>query len=344
MSIRTRPFLVVVAALAVFANVVSAVPVDTDAKVADRKGFIPNRKHQPLPGTVIGVIVPNAQPVLTLEGRSGPADQLCFSTGGCSYRWMYVPVERDAQIPRIDLMVGTKGERKRFENLSLATAATLKPFGIDSGYALVEVEVNGGLGSPADDSFVATKIRRLDGTEEFPLKLGEVLPDVQRRYVDQSKEQVRLVDGAMEKAADAALKGRKATGPRERTDVTYVTWMPDTKRLRVHVRTIVADGNYQYAGGMNIEYGRPRTMVAARPGAMMSTRLPDGLRNGVQFGVEFGTAYEVSASGKLERTLNLPLDSFQREVKAPSQMFGGRYLKSTEMKRTIAQPVRTAKR
>src|SRR5438093_322739 len=70
--------------------------------LTDRANFIPRRKQQPLAGKVVGVLVSDPQPVLSTEGRSGPKDQLCFARGGCSYRWVYVQVEKNPLIGRLN--------------------------------------------------------------------------------------------------------------------------------------------------------------------------------------------------------------------------------------------------
>src|SRR5262245_45697823 len=254
--------------LLIGAETLHAVPVDSGSAttITDRKNFIPYRKHVPLPGKIIGVLVHDAQPVLTLEGRSGPADQICLGYGGGSYRWLYVPIEKNPMIPWLSLPVGPTGtERKRFENLSLAGAANMKPLGVKSKYTLVEIEVNGGLGGPADDSCVATKVKVLDGSAEFPLKVEQIIADLAKRFQDHQAEQGREINVMMEKAAAAAIKDKKSSGQRERKDVMFVTWLPETERLRVHFRTTISDGLYQYARG-HVEFGGPpRTMANFPP-------------------------------------------------------------------------------
>lgn len=309
-----------------------AVPVRSGASatITDRAGYIPNRKHVPLPGKVVAVLVFDAQPVLSLEGRSGPASQLCLGYNGGSYRWVYVPVKENPLIGSLIMNVGQKGERKRFDNLGMANPLTLKQWDIQGKYALVEVEVNGGLGGPPEDAFVATKMRQLDGTKEFPFKLEAVIEELKQKYAQQVKDQFRQLDSEMEKAAGESIKDRKATGPRERADLMFITWMPDTQRLRVHFRSTIMDGEYKYAGGVNIDTGIRRSVAmravpTARAGMGRggSAGLPYGLRYGTQFGIEFGTAYEVSTTGKIEKTLTLPIQRFKREIKEPS-VFPGR--------------------
>jgi hypothetical protein len=314
----------IVLTLLVVASTSFAVPVPAakSATIKDRANYIPKRKHVPLPGKIVALLLPDAQAILNLEGRSGPTNQLCIGYNGGSYRWVYVQVKERPMIGSLMVRVGDKGDRKRFDNLSLATPETVKQFGIKGRYALVEVEVNGGLGSPADDSFVATKMRQLDDTKEFPFKLDDVIANLRQQYEQRVKDQVREIDSGMAKAATEAIKDRKATGPRERAEVMFVTWLPETKRLRVHFRTTISDGEYKYAGGVNIYLGGARTMKAGAPIALATRKAGSsvrqyGLRYGTQFGIDFGTAYEVSPSGKIEKTLTLPLASFSNEIKEP---------------------------
>src|SRR5262249_10547114 len=145
-------------------------PLAGEETIGDRAGFIPYRKHRPLPGTVIGLLVGNPQPILSSEGRSGPLDSLCFSTDGASYRWVYVAADKDPQITNLDVPVGKGDERKRYPSLNMATLKNVKRWGVSQPYTLVEVQVNDGLGSPAEDSFVATDIKVLEGSAEYPLK------------------------------------------------------------------------------------------------------------------------------------------------------------------------------
>src|SRR5262245_53237639 len=146
----------------------ASAPAGSGSVITDRKGYIPVRKHVPLQGKAAGILVADPQPVLSTEGRTGPKDQLCFAVSGASYRWVYVPVEANALISSLSLPVGHDGQRKKFDKLNMATPTSIKQWGIDVSFALVEVEVNEGLGSPASDSFVATKMRRLDGTNDYP--------------------------------------------------------------------------------------------------------------------------------------------------------------------------------
>src|SRR5579871_6792747 len=101
--------------------------------VKDRAGFIPYRKHQPLQGTVVGILLADGQPVLSQEGRYGPADQLVLGTGGGSYRWVYVPTIGTALITNLSIPLAN-GQRKVYPRLNMANPTTVKPWGITQPY------------------------------------------------------------------------------------------------------------------------------------------------------------------------------------------------------------------
>jgi len=68
------------------------------ARFPTGKRLFPFRKHLALPEKVVAVLVSEPEPILALEGRSGPRDQMCLAYNGGSYRWVYVPVDRNAMI------------------------------------------------------------------------------------------------------------------------------------------------------------------------------------------------------------------------------------------------------
>lgn len=303
-------------------------PTDTDETVKDRAAFVPLRKYQALPGKTVGVMVSDVAKVMNHDGRSGPPDAVAFSRDGQSYRWVYVPATDKVTIPRLTVPVGEKGDKKVvFEKLSMANAPTLKQWDVDKPYALVEAEVNDGQGSPAVEGFVATKMKRLDGSKEYPLVVADAVEKCKKKYKGYVEEQQKAIDAAMGEAQKKAIKDEKATGPRETNELMYVTWMPDKERLRVVFRTTITDGAYKYGGGARPVDGGP---LPPRKGpAFMFPPPPppprfENVRWGTQFGVEFGRAYEVSKAGEIVRTLTLPSEPFQKELPAPPARFIGR--------------------
>jgi len=319
------------------AGIPHAAPVrsgSTDT-ISDRKAYIPYHKNLPLPGKAIGVLAADCAPILAIEGRAGPADQLCFSSAGSSYRWVYVPVDKNATVGRVTIAVGPTGERKLFENLSLASPSAVKRWEINSPFALVEMEVNGGAGSPAVDAFVATNMRRLDGTKEFPLKVDDVIADLRKRYGEYLTEKASTIDESMNEAIKTPLGLRKLTGPREKSDLMFVTWLPERERLRVSFRTTIVDGEYQYANDIRIEM---RTMPVPRPGVTRATTAASqGFRFGKQFRTEFGVAYEVSKTGNVVSTLILPVETTVQNISPPAGLGG-----ATRTMATMSVQVRPA--
>jgi hypothetical protein len=295
-----------VAASAAFGVADKSSPHET---VTDRAHFIPYRNHQPLKGTVVGILVGDPQPILGNEGRYGPPDQMTFATAGNSYRWVYIPVQGK---PRIQgLTVPLPGNKtKTFSGLSMANPVDVKQWGITQPYTLVEAEVNGGLGSPGTDGFVATKMKVLEGTKEYPIKVAETIGQLRQRYATYLKEQDRAIEKAMGEAQQKALKDKKPTGPREKAELMFITWLPEKQKLRVHFRTTINDGAYQI-----IQKAGPK--LPPRGGRRPPPPRVYNVRTGTMYGVEFGMAYEVSKTGKVEKSLVLPFQAFQKEISVP---------------------------
>jgi hypothetical protein len=272
--------------------------------------FLPYRKFADLPGKAVGLLVSGAGAVLAAEGRAGPADALVFVRGDGSYRWVYVTVHAQATINHLDLPIGDGSRTRRFDSLSLASPQTVGRWGIRGPYTLVEVEVNGGLGSPASDSLVATDMRTVEGTSNYPLRPAQVIERLRLRYATYLKEQTRALDQALDRARRQALGNRPATGPRETSELFYATWLPDRERLQVRLHTGMTDGDYR--SGIGVRRGPPP--AGDVPPAVPAT----GMRYGTMFGVEMGVTYEVSKTGNLERTDPLPIRTFQVEIPPPS--------------------------
>jgi len=313
--------------------------------VKDRGNFIPKYQYPALKGKSVGVLVGNPlDAIRAQEGGSGSADALVFSTAGGCYRWVYVPVKDNPAINNLDVCVGEKGDEKKvFTSLDMANAKNTKQWGVQDSYVLVEMEVNDKLGSPrCDDNqgFVATKMRQLDGTPEFPLKVEEVVVDLRKRYKEHLADQEKTIAAVLAKACKDAIKDAKPNGPRQREETMYVTWLPDKECLVVRFRTTITDGAYTIAG-RNIHHETGKV----------------GSRVGTSFGIEFGQGYEVSKTGKTTRVLKLPIQSFTKKIGLPvesmtrkadvSQLdnpgglqqptYSGRQLMADEWVRTVSQ-------
>ncbi|MBI3821854.1 MAG: hypothetical protein HY289_04135 [Planctomycetes bacterium] len=298
--------------------------VQAQETIKDRKGFIPNRKHAVVAGKAIGILLTDGAPILQLEGRSGPADQLVFSTGGNSYRWVYVPTQVNPLITNLQVPVGDKGEKAVYAALNMANPKSVLPWAVTLPYALVEVEVNNGRGSPVNDSFVGTSFRVLDGSKEYPLKVVDVLKLVKASYADHIAKQQKNIDEAMRDAAERYLKGKAPTGPREKKDLMYMTWLPESNTMRVHFKTTISDGAYTIVnqGGGPLRDPPPlklppKKVSAESPVLRIAPKKQFAVKTGTTFGIEFGVAYIVNKDGKVVGTEELPIESFAQQLNVP---------------------------
>jgi len=317
-SIRRSAFAGLLLTLSAAALDAAPVPKQTDEPVTDRKKFLPARAYQPRAGKVTGVAVSDVVGMMGREGRSSQADALGFSSNGGSYNWMYVPMDDAPQITNLNVKVGEKGEDVVvFPKLGMATLKRIEPWGVKNAYTLVEVEVNGGKGAPADEAFVASKMTVVEGTKALPLKADDCVAKAKALYKDYQKESAKAFDATLAKGMKDALGERKATGPRETTELMHVTWMTKEQILVVAFFTTITDGAYQNGGGANFDgEAAPVPAVAKRrpppppPGGL-------GGRWGTQFGIEFGRSYEFGVNGVALGTKTLAAEGFKKELPPP---------------------------
>jgi hypothetical protein len=256
-------------------------------------------QFEPLPSKAVGVVVLDSAPLAAREGRSGPPGAVAFLRGTASFRWMYLPAPGDPDAEDMSFGLGPDGKtQKLFSKVRLATKDMLKQLELTGPFHLVEVEVNGGDGSPAEESFVATSLQRLDGTKEYPFKPAELLRDLTARARKHVEEEKEAIAKAMAIAQEKVAKGRKPTGPEEKTEEVLVTWLPKEARLRVEVQCRVTNGFY--VTGQGVE-GPKRTVT----------------RGGTQFGAVGGMVYEVGKNGEVERETPVKFVPFTRELGLP---------------------------
>jgi len=268
-------------------------------------------EFHPLPATAVGLLVGDARGLLAEEGRSGPPDALCFSSGGGNYRWVYIPVPENPTIDTLSLPVGEKGEAsQKFDRLSMATRQTVKPFRVTELCTLIRVEVNGGRGSPATDRFVATKLEVLDGTAEYPIHVAAEIEKLKTRAHNILAEEGHrsAIENGMTKAEAKAAKGQKPSGKRETTEIIYVTWEPRSERLLVEVHTRISDGFLRPGRGTE-------PVRKGQPGAPRNPPLPGpATLHGTLFGVETGVVFEVDKAGHEVSHRVLPVQPFVKEL------------------------------
>jgi hypothetical protein len=298
----------------------------TVGKLAAAEGPMKTYTHSPRPphfhplrGTAIGVLVGNARSVIAEEGRSGPPGALYFSTGGDSYRWVYVAVSEKPSIGTLTIPVGEKGATsQRFENLSLATPETVKWWKTSRPFTLVRVEVNGGKGSPPTDRFVATKLEVLEGTDGYTLRATDVVQGLKIRLQKMLDEtHVRAaIDAGIRDAERQAAATQKPTSKRETHESTYVTWEPHLERLLVEFHTQITVG--VLGSGRGTEPMRP-----GQPGAPPG-RLPAGPGTYLEkaLGVETAIVFEVDKTGKDVTHRFTPPQPIERVFPPPQFQYG----------------------
>lgn len=316
---------------------------------------LPYRQYAPTGPKLVGVLVYDPQPILSLEGRSGPADELCFSYNGLSYRWVYVPTDAaNPMITNLQVPVGQdkNGGQMIFPKLNMASPTTVAPHGIMTKYTLVEIEINNGAGSPANDSFVATKFKSLQGGKEFPLNVDNVVAQLKNDYAKYQKDQNQQIEAALEKAGKVALKDKKVTGPRAKSDLMYITWMNQDNTLQVRFLTKITDGHFyevQINGGGPGPFplpvpdkklppppapnggAAPAQAGAAQPALPPKANFPppppppfkQTFKVGTSFGVVYGQIYTVNKEGKVTKTENIAIDSFTHVIPVPPGAVGG---------------------
>lgn len=308
--------------------------VSAQEKVRDRKAFMPNRKSVELKGAAIGILLTDGQPILSTEGRSGPADQLVFSADGNSYRWVYVPtLDEQPQITNLQVPLANGG-KAIYPSLNMANPRSVLTWAVKQPYALVEIEVNGQLGSPAIDSFVATNFKVLDGTKDYPLQITQVVKQLKERYANDTAKMQDAIEQAMKKVSDNILNGKPPTGPRQKADLMYLTWLNESKTMRVAFKTTISDGLYTFVEGGAIPMRDPPALPLPPKGKLQGGLpvKPDDARIqprnqsfkiGTTFGIELGKAYIVNAKGEVIRTEELAIESFTQVLQPPPNIGPG---------------------
>ena len=251
-----------------------------------------------LPGKAVGVLVADAAAVLEQEGRSGPADAVLFSHDGASYRWILLPVIRGETGESATVEVGAATLPKKFENVLLANRSALAARNLAPTYSLVEVEVNGGLGSPATDRFVATGLRRLDGSRQMPMDLAPAVDAALAKCKEQwpaADAQARFDD------AQRSALGAQAHLIKEQRTIPFVTWLSNERQVQVTC-TVSVSGRERKSGV---------GIVPDRPHDVQQTPY------GKTFEVRWTARYLISQTGQITTAPGARLETFLSELPPP---------------------------
>ncbi|MGL4550602.1 MAG: hypothetical protein ACRC33_05400 [Gemmataceae bacterium] len=237
----------------------------------------------PLPGKVVGILVGDARAIGLDEGDEQNA--AVFVEGKGPPRRLYVPASPESpDKTTIFVAVGKDGKKRQsFPDVELLRRPLLKKLGLKPGFQLVEVEVNGGAGCPATPFFVASSIKVLDNTRDFPPAVGPTVSKVRKGFVELLGTKTAALDVAFEAAQKAAIDDEKPNVPREAKDGVSVTWLPAAEAVQVEVTRRITSGMSSRGEGI-----RPR-----------EAGLPGGRPFGVTFGVEAKVIYTLKKTGEV---------------------------------------------
>ena len=245
-------------------------------------------RGMPLPAVAVGLLIDASALVELLRGRPGGASAPAVFSRSGDERSMYLIAQADespAEPRRV--YVADDPRPKTFPRVVPATTRSLTARGILGKVALVEVEVNGGAGSaalPLGEAFVATTIRRLDRTREYPVDAERVAVSVVERC---RAEEPRLF---------AAMNARLATSPqaspaaapttRQREVSATFTWLEQAGRIRGECVFALVEQEERFGRGIV-------------PGSAERPPLGPGLRYGQQLSVVSRLVFEADKAGRL---------------------------------------------
>ncbi len=259
----------------------------------DKSGF------EKLPRKVIGVLVFDNAELIARESRSGPPDAVVFVRDYRAFRWMYLPAPNDSDADDLPFRVLDDSKPVVFDDVRIATKSMLSKHDIVGPFNLVEVEVNGGRGSAPEEGFVATSIRRLDGTPDFPFSIPELISLMKKELSSHAESQASNIQKEFNEVRDKVANGRQSSLPNESDVDIFVTWLADERRLRVELISKVMNGFYVQGEG------------ASNPVAKKPTRA------GTQFGVKGGVRIDVEMRENKRVTTAIPYKGFTRELQLP---------------------------
>lgn len=200
-------------------------------------------------------------------------NSLCLSSSGSGYRWCYLPKKLDR------------------DRGPLATLDNTFELGVTRAHSLVEVDVTELRGSPSGvPALLLSSIKVLDGTKDFPLQTHKVVAEAKTLYEAFAKKQETAP--ALEKARVDAKGDAAKTRPAKSAVLMYVTWMEETEKLQVRFLT-----RLETTDGVD------------RPGHYPG-RGPPPPPVKLNWGVDFGMLYEADRSGKIEKSVKLPMQSW----------------------------------
>jgi hypothetical protein len=210
-----------------------------------------DKEAQTLPGTAVGLLI--TTPGMTGQGAvpNTETQSMVFSRDGVR-RFLYMLADQNKGGSKQYFYVGRKGVAQPFLNVVPSTPSILHAKGIEKEVALLEVEVNAGEGSPPlplGENFVATKLRMLDGTEQYPFDALKVTDTA----MDKCRGTYMTIKTADPNFASVARSVFGETSSETRSEVTTLeaTWLSRQERLRVECQFRLYENKIEYGRGVS---------------------------------------------------------------------------------------------
>ncbi len=238
---------------------------------------IVDARLQPLPAKTRGVLCSKASAAFSIQGKVVPDTAIGFASGNFGYHEVYIQNATDGD--NLTLKVGDGTRSQEFPRLRLAQEQDIFGLGITQLPCLVEVEVNAGLGGPAEGAFFASKIRQIDGTPACPVKVADMLRTVETRFATWADPQRVLLK--------RSIQNENHDQAWEEQTLRFMTWLENTQC--VHFQFVYYSTRLPNKKALGIT----------------SSISPSDQRSGTSYGLQktvlSGIRYEVDVKGNIKR-------------------------------------------
>ena len=268
-----------------------------------------HNRADPLPGTAIGLIDGTRTTAPQQVKQRIDANPAVFTRDGAA-RFLYLIASPTEQGSKQYFYVGQSGPVQAFPNIVPATQSILRSRDIPGPFALLEVEVNEGKGSPPPplgENFVATSFRVLDRTQQYPLDSSQAIDEAVKRCRTKFA-MIMAADPAFASVARSAFRASKSKMRKELLDAG-ATWVSHSERIRVECNFRLVDDEFKYGRGVLQDEDH---MNASNQG------IPSGRQSGVRVTVFF----EASKTGNIEFAGETVPQEFTIDVPPPGGASG----------------------
>jgi hypothetical protein len=249
---------------------------------------LPAARGMTLAGVAVGLLIDNGPLAGVARAQAGRTNTPAVFSHDGAERLLYLlagPGEASAEKRRF--YVAEEPAPKMFPRVVPATSQALIASGIREKMALVEVEVNGGAGSaalPLGEAFVATSIRRVDRSSEYPIDPERVARSVVEHC---QREESRLFEALNARLAASrhSLSAGSPTTQQRQLSTTF-TWLERVGRLRGECVFSLVEQEERFGRG-------------TVPGPAERQQSDQGIRYGRQISIVSKLVFEADKVGRL---------------------------------------------